>query len=94
MILSLQLFSGSTVGFGDFTPETDEGKILLIIYLPTLVILTVIIFSNIFVQALSPFVDDEFEEMKKFSKNLDTFLNFENFEERFNKVIFIFYFEK
>ena len=88
------MFSGSSVGFGDFTPETDEGKILSIIYLPILVILTVMIFSNIYVQAISPFVDDEFIEMETLSKTLDNFLNFENFEERFNKVIIIFYFEK
>ena len=42
------VISGSTVGFGDFAPVSQEGKLLTVLYLPILIALTASVFSTLF----------------------------------------------
>jgi len=46
--LYFAVITGSTIGFGDYIPVTNQGKIFTIIYVPLLMINTVkVVFSNI-----------------------------------------------
>jgi len=71
--------SGSTVGFGDFTPEKENARVLVIFYLPILILLTALVFSNLFSAALDAFVDQSMLEMQQFQDGVRELLDDKNF---------------
>lgn len=71
--------SGSTVGFGDFEPETNGGKWVVVFFLPSFLLMTAYVFSIFFSATLSTFIDHAMEEMQMFEKGMDELLNDDNF---------------
>jgi len=71
--------SGSTVGFGDFEPETNGGKWVVVFFLPSFLLMTAYVFSIFFSATLSTFIDHAMEEMQLFEKGMDELLNDDNF---------------
>merc|ERR1740123_2181956 len=66
--------SGSTVGFGDFTPSSPQTKTFIIFYLPILICLTALVFSELFQTSLSLFVDVSVAELNAFQRKLNSLL--------------------
>jgi len=69
------VISGSTVGFGDFSPQSTTGKVITIFYLPTLIMATGYAFSIMFSTAIEAFVDETYHELMKLENKMDTILH-------------------
>jgi len=75
------IVSGSTVGFGDFAPESQEGKMICIIWLPVCIALTANAFGTIFSGILGAFFDETMNELASLQDICEDLLNEDNFEE-------------
>jgi len=74
------IVSGSTVGFGDFAPESQEGKTICIIWLPVCIALTAHAFGTIFSGILGAFFDETMNELASLQDICEDLLNEDNFE--------------
>jgi len=80
------IVSGSTIGFGDFSPTTELGKLTVVFWLPVLVVHTMYIFSTIFYIAIIQLVDEQEVEMLRFQEKLEDYLNEDNFVKRIEQL--------
>lgn len=65
------IVSGSTVGFGDWVPETQSGKMFMILLLPSLIASTGYVFSIFFTTSVQAFIDETSRELLKFDRSMD-----------------------
>lgn len=76
------IVSGSSVGFGDYYPTQQYSRWVCIFYLPILIILTAVVFTEIFSGMQDEVFDQKMEEMWKWQKHLNKHLNSSNFLSR------------
>ena len=64
------VMSGTTVGFGDYTPETFWGKFWIIFYLPLIVASTAYAAGAFFSGVMYSIIDDNKVEMKRLKESV------------------------
>jgi len=71
------VISGSTVGFGDYEPDNETAKLLIIFYLPILNTCTAVMFTHVFSSAVETYIGDQFDQFKIEARDMLTIHNFE-----------------
>jgi len=73
------VMSGTTVGFGDYAPETFWGKFWIIFYLPLIVASTAYAAGAFFSDIMYSLIDDNKVEMKRLKESMGDLLNTSNY---------------